>query len=55
VVVRGHLLLLVMVVGKELVVVFQGVHSQLLVMVGDRPLMPLFMGRGLQLVVLQKM
>jgi hypothetical protein len=55
VVVRGHLLLLVMVVGKELVVVFHGEHSQLLMMVGDRPLMPLFMGRGLQLVVLHVM
>jgi hypothetical protein len=48
-------LLLVVMVGKELVVLLLGVLLQMLVLVGDRPLLPLFMGRGLQRVVLEMM
>jgi hypothetical protein len=51
---RGKLVLLVL-VGKEMVVLLLGVLSQLLVLVGDRSLPPVLMGRGLPLVLMQLM
>jgi hypothetical protein len=51
-IIRGKLLLMVL-VGKEHVVLLFGLLSQMLVLVGDRPLPPVFMDGGLQLVVVQ--
>jgi hypothetical protein len=50
VLVRGQLLLLVL-VGKEMVVLLLVVFLHVLVLTNDRPLRPALVGRGLQLVV----
>jgi hypothetical protein len=49
--VRGQLLLVVM-MGKELVVLLPGTHLHLLVVAGAWPLLPTFMSKGLRRVVL---
>jgi hypothetical protein len=54
VLVRGQLLLVVL-MGKEMVVLLPGTPLHLLVVVGAWPLLPTFMSRGLRLVVLQLM
>jgi hypothetical protein len=52
--VRDHLLLVVL-MGKEMVVLLPGTPWHVLVVVGARPLLPASMSRGLRRVVLQLM